>query len=164
MHGQLELPGLPALPLPSLRSPPPVVHRGGRRSSRLVRPLLVAPAPLKPALCDVQGARREDRAVTCGKCKLHFRPANADPGEPRCRCAQHCPCRGLCWIGCLCEAVIERREKSAAARRTRCIACLNAPEARPGVRFCRGCLEVAAAELEAIRAEEAPRVSPGGGS
>jgi hypothetical protein len=99
--------------------------------------------------------------VTCAKCKLHYRPANAPPGDPQCRCAQHCPCRGLCWIGCPCEAVIDRREKARAARREKCIACFKEPEARPGVRFCRGCLEVAATLLEAIRAEEAPRVPPG---
>jgi hypothetical protein len=104
----------------------------------------------------------------CGKCKLHYltpdEEARRAAGGWTCRCFQHCPCRGLCAVGCPCEAVLERREKAAAARRARCIACCKTPEARPGVRLCRGCLEVAATILEAIRAEEAPRVPPGGAS
>ncbi len=37
-----------------------------------------------------------------------------------------------------------------------CITCQQRLEARPGVRLCRSCLEVAAACFEAIKAEEAP--------
>lgn len=98
--------------------------------------------------------------MKCSKCKLHYRTteeqARADAGGARCRCMEHCPCRGLCAVGCPCEAVLERREKAAAARRDPCVKCRCCPEARPGLRLCRACLIAAAAALERIQAEEAP--------
>lgn len=93
--------------------------------------------------------------MTCGKCKLHYLARDWKEGDPRCRCLQHCPCRGLCSVGCACEALVDALARAVAARRDPCALCHVMPEVAGGVRLCRGCLETAGVILEAIKADEA---------
>ena len=49
--------------------------------------------------------------MTCGKCGLHYQTAEQAAKGIRCRCWQHCPCRGLCRVGCPCEPIADRRRR-----------------------------------------------------
>jgi len=46
--------------------------------------------------------------VTCAKCGLHYVTKRVP--RMRCRCYQHCPCRGLCKVGCPCEPLADKRK------------------------------------------------------